>query len=199
MTRAELQARLRISQQRASEAIRDVQARVIGYEKPTSKGRPAPVYAIGDEHTMEGRERLRRAARNWREDREKRAEQLLRQSPKTCRDLQHEMGLSEQCVTRVLRDIGAFVVSREDRVPVYAMSVQQNSRKLPMTREEAIAIRQKHLAGHAVGALELQEAIRLVSCGPDKRVRLPMLSPEVRHSVNARLCFNLGRALTAGI
>jgi hypothetical protein len=46
MTRFDLECRLGISQQRISEALRDVGACVIGHEPAAGKGQPAPIYAL---------------------------------------------------------------------------------------------------------------------------------------------------------
>ena len=69
-----------------------------------------------------------------------------------------------------------------------------------MTREEAVAIRQRQVNGHPVLALELQEAILVLQrigksrCGP-RKFRLPDLPRPVKEACNAALCFNLGLAI----
>jgi hypothetical protein len=52
MTRRELEAELGTSQQRISEILRAVGARVVGYQPPPKQGRPAPIYAIGEEQEV---------------------------------------------------------------------------------------------------------------------------------------------------
>ncbi len=48
MTRFELESRLGTSQQRVSEILRALGAHVVGQELAPGKGRPAPIYAIGE-------------------------------------------------------------------------------------------------------------------------------------------------------
>lgn len=64
-----------------------------------------------------------------------------------------------------------------------------------MTRERAAAIRAAALRGEPVRALELQEAINVLSTKRHGKFRLPQLRAEVRERVNMVLMFNLGRAM----
>ncbi|HET8744297.1 MAG TPA: hypothetical protein VFM98_01740 [Ramlibacter sp.] len=65
-----------------------------------------------------------------------------------------------------------------------------------MTRAEAIAIRSAHVQGKPVLALELREAVRVLSKHREERkLRLPDLSRPDRERMNAVLLYNLGRAL----
>lgn len=65
-----------------------------------------------------------------------------------------------------------------------------------MTRAEAIAIRSAHVEGKPVLALELQEAVRILSKKRElRKMRLPALSRPERERVNAVLLYNLGRAI----
>lgn len=48
LTRQELESRMGIAQQRASEVLRKVGAHVVGYKPAPRQGRPAPIYAIGE-------------------------------------------------------------------------------------------------------------------------------------------------------
>lgn len=66
----------------------------------------------------------------------------------------------------------------------------------PMTRAEASEIKSEHLQGKPVLALELQEAVRILSRRPEpKKLHLPDLPRPVRERANAVLLYNLGRAL----
>lgn len=64
-----------------------------------------------------------------------------------------------------------------------------------MTRDEAIAVRTRHVQGGAVLALELQQAIFILSKRRDRRMTLPELHPEIKALRNAMLAFRLGLAL----
>lgn len=63
-----------------------------------------------------------------------------------------------------------------------------------MTRDEAIEVREKQLRGEPVRAVDLQDAIYILSKRRDRRLVLPKLAPEVKATLNACLCFNLGLA-----
>jgi hypothetical protein len=65
-----------------------------------------------------------------------------------------------------------------------------------MTREEAMAVRSAQLQGDKVTALELQQAVHVLSRRRNRRFVLPPLARPVRELANATLCFNLGRALS---
>jgi hypothetical protein len=69
-----------------------------------------------------------------------------------------------------------------------------------MTREQAIAIRIKHLCGEPVKALELQEAVIVIQAtakrtGRPYKFRLPKIEPIARERMNACLLYRLGMAL----
>lgn len=64
-----------------------------------------------------------------------------------------------------------------------------------MTRERAIAIRAAHLRGEPVKAMDLQEAIHVLSSKRHGRFRPPELRAEIRERVNLVLMFNLGKAM----
>jgi hypothetical protein len=64
-----------------------------------------------------------------------------------------------------------------------------------MTKAEAKTIREAHLNGKPVKALDLQEAIFTLSKRRDRRMVLPKLPEGAMTMLNAALCFNLGRAL----
>lgn len=49
MTREELERALGISQQRVSEVLRAIGAKVVGQKPPAWKGRPAPMYSLREE------------------------------------------------------------------------------------------------------------------------------------------------------
>lgn len=49
MTRFELECRLGTTQPRVSEILRSLGARVVGQERAPGKGRPAPIYALGEQ------------------------------------------------------------------------------------------------------------------------------------------------------
>lgn len=65
-----------------------------------------------------------------------------------------------------------------------------------MTREEAVAVRIAHLHGDPVKALDLQQAVHVLSLRRNKRFVLPELPRPVKELANATLCFNLGKALS---
>jgi hypothetical protein len=64
-----------------------------------------------------------------------------------------------------------------------------------MTREQATAIRSAQLRGEPVKALELQEAINVLSTKRQGHSRLPELRADVRERANLVLMFNLGKAI----
>jgi len=65
-----------------------------------------------------------------------------------------------------------------------------------MTREEAMAVRAAQLQGDPVKALELQQAVHVLSRRRNRKFVLPPLPRPVRELANATLCFNLGKALS---
>jgi hypothetical protein len=66
---------------------------------------------------------------------------------------------------------------------------------VPMTREEATVFIAMHKAGQPLLALELQEAVRVLSRTRDTQMRLPQLSPAERARVNGVLLYRLGLEL----
>jgi hypothetical protein len=69
-----------------------------------------------------------------------------------------------------------------------------------MTREEAIALRVKHLCGEPVKALELQEAVIVIQStakrtGRPYKFKLPAIRALEREKMNACLLYRLGMAL----
>lgn len=66
-----------------------------------------------------------------------------------------------------------------------------------MTRVTAIKIRAAALRGEPVKAMDLQEAISILSSKRGNKMHLPALRQEVRERVNLTLMFNLGWALGA--
>jgi hypothetical protein len=67
-----------------------------------------------------------------------------------------------------------------------------------MNKRQAAAIRAAQLRGEPVKAIELQEAISVLSSKRHGKMRLPRLSPDVTTRVNMVLMFNLGRAIGGG-
>ncbi len=65
LTRRELEGRLGTSQQRVSEILRAVGARVVGYRRAPRQGRPSPVYAIGEAAQASPRRSLGRICSVW--------------------------------------------------------------------------------------------------------------------------------------
>ena len=48
MTRFEIECTLGVGQQRVSEALRRINAHVVGHVPPARQGQPAPLYALSD-------------------------------------------------------------------------------------------------------------------------------------------------------
>ena len=64
-----------------------------------------------------------------------------------------------------------------------------------MTKEQAMAIRAAQLRGEPVRAIDLQEAIHMLSSKRHGKVRPPELRADLRERANMVLMFNLGRAI----
>jgi hypothetical protein len=64
-----------------------------------------------------------------------------------------------------------------------------------MTKEQAMAIRSAQLRGEEVRAVDLQEAINVLSSKRHGKFRPPELRADLKDRANMVLMFNLGRAL----